>query len=300
MNLDALNVFVAVARCGSFAAAAKERNSDPSSVSRSVADLEAELGLRLFQRSTRSMTLTEAGGIYLARIAPLLDELEHAREAAAQASSTPRGLLRITASVTFGQVCIVPLLGQFRARYPELKLECVFSDDNLNLVAEGIDLAIRLGPSVEGDVVAAKLMDTRYGVYASPDYLASRAPISKPTDLSKCNVLLFNLRAYRSRWLFRDGDGREQSVSIKGDLTLSPAGALLNAAIAGLGPALLPDWLVSDSLSNATLVDLFPGYAVSATSFDTGAWVVYPSRTYLPLKVRVMIDFLREKLQALR
>ncbi|MES2933186.1 MAG: LysR family transcriptional regulator, partial [Pseudomonadota bacterium] len=231
MNLESLTLLVAVARCGSFAAVAKERNSDPSSVSRAVADLEAELGLRLFQRSTRSMTLTEAGGIYLARIEPLLDELEHAREAAAQVSSAPRGLLRLTASVTFGQVCIVPLLGAFRDRYPELKVECVFSDTNLNLVSEGIDLAIRLAPMIEGDLVTAKLMDTHYGVYASPDYLVRHPPISEPADLMQYKVLLFNLRAYRTRWLFRDADGREYSVPIKGDLTLSPAGSLLSAAI---------------------------------------------------------------------
>lgn len=298
MNLKNLHLLIAVARCGSFAAVAKERNIDPSSVSRSVADLEGELGIRLFQRSTRSLTLTEAGKIYLARIAPLIDELEHAREEAAQVSSAPRGLLRLTASVTFGQVCIVPLLSRFRARYPELHVECVFSDTNLDLVAEGIDLAIRLAPAIEGDVVTARLMDTHYGVYASPDYLLRHSPVIAPEDLSAHKVLLFNLRPYRTRWLFRDADGRQRSVPIKGDLTLSPAGSLLNAAIAGLGPALLPDWLVADALRNGSLVALFPGYAASATNFDTGAWLVYPSRSYLPHKVRVMIDFLRETLRA--
>ncbi len=301
MNFDHLHVFSAIARSGSFAAVAKERNSDPSSISRAVADLEAELGFRLFQRSTRAMTLTEAGATYLARVEPLLDELAHAREAAAQMNSTPRGLLRLTASVSFGQICIVPLLAAFRARYPDLKVECVFSDSNLNLIAEGIDLAIRLAPTIEGDLVAAKLMDTHYGVYASPAYLAQCPATDEPADLSKHKVLLFNLRAYRTRWLFRDvrdADGSEQSVPIQGDLTLAPAGSLLSAAMAGLGPALLPDWLVSAAVANGSLVQLFPGYAATATSFDTAAWVVYPSRAFLPYKVRVMIDFLREHLQA--
>lgn len=300
MNLEHLNLLTAVARSGSFAAVAKERNSDPSSISRAVADLESELGFRLFQRSTRAMTLTEAGATYLARIEPLLDELAHAREAAAQVNSAPRGLLRLTASVSFGQICIVPLLGAFRARYPDLKVECVFSDSNLNLVAEGIDLAIRLAPTIEGDLVAAKLMDTHYGVYASPAYMAQCPATDEPADLSKHKVLLFNLRAYRTRWLFRDvsdADGSEQSVPIQGDLTLAPAGSLLSAAMAGLGPALLPDWLVSAAVANGSLVQLFPGYAATATSFDTGAWVVYPSRSYLPHKVRAMVDFLRENLQ---
>lgn len=298
MNLESLGLLLAVARLGSFAAVAKERNIDPSSVSRAIADLENELGLRLFQRSTRSMTLTEAGGIYVTRIEPLLDELEHAREAAAQVNSTPRGLLRLTASVTFGQVCIVPTLGEFRDRYPDLKVECVFSDTNVDLVSEGIDLAIRLAPTIEGNLVAAKLMDTHYGVYASPSYIAHHPLISKPEDLSEHEVLLFNLRAYRMRWIFRDQSGHEHSVSIKGNLTLAPAGSLLSATIAGFGPALLPNWLVADALAKGQLVSLFPDYAATATTFDTAAWIVYPSRTYLPNKVRVMIDFLRKKLLA--
>lgn len=298
MNVDSLQLLITVARRGSFAAVAKERGVDPSSVSRAIADLENELGLRLFQRSTRSMTLTEAGEMYLARLEPLLEELEHAREAAAQVSSAPRGLLRLTASVTFGQMCIVPLLGAFHARYPDLQVECVFSDANVDLVTERMDLAIRLAPAIEGDVVVAKLMDTRYGVYASPEYLARHRPLVQPTDLSGHKVLLFNLRTYRAHWLFRDPQGGEERVAIQGDLTLAPASALLTAALAGLGPALLPDWLVADAVAKGLLVPLFPGYAATATTFDTAAWIVYPSRRYLPHKVRVMVDFLREKLQA--
>jgi DNA-binding transcriptional LysR family regulator len=273
-------------------------------VSRAIADLEVELGLRLFQRTTRSMTLTEAGELYLTRVEPLIEELARAREAAAQVSGAltgaligaPRGLLRLTASVTFGQMRIVPLLGAFRARYPDLQVEGVFTDANVDLVADRIDLAIRLAPVVEGDVIAAKLMDTRYRVVASPGYLAAHPPIARPTDLSAHKVLLFTIKAFRTRWLFRDPGGREQAVPISGDITLSPAGSLLAAALAGLGPALLPDWLVDDAIAAGSLVRLLPDHAVTATTFDTGAWLVYPSRAYLPNKVRVMADFLREKL----
>lgn len=297
MNIENLHLLLAVSRRGSFAAVAKERDMDPSSVSRAIADLEGELGLRLFQRSTRSMTLTEAGEIYLARLEPLLDELEHARDAAVQVSRAPRGVLRLTASVTFGQVCVVPLLGEFRARYPDLKVECMFTDANVDLVAERVDLAIRLAPAIEGDVVVSKLMDTRYGVYASPDYVARRPPLVRPADLAGHQVLLFNLRAYRTHWLFRNRAGDEERVEIEGKLTFSPASALLTAALNGLGPALLPDWLVAHAVARGLLVRLFPDHAATATTFDTAAWIVYPSRSYLPNKVRVMADFLREKLQ---
>lgn len=295
MNLAALELFVAVAHRLSFAAVAKERGIDPSSVSRAIADLEAELGLRLFQRTTRTMTLTEAGAVYFARIEPLVDEIAGARDAAAQMVGKPRGTLRITASVTFGQARIVPLLGAFKALYPDLDVECLFTDANVDLVAERIDLAIRLAPFIDGDLIAAKLMDTRYRVVASPGYLAAHPAPRRPADLADHRVLLFNLRAYRSRWLFRNASGEVESVPIDGDITLAPASALLEGAVAGLGPALLPDWLVDAAIADGRLIDLFPGHQGTATSFDTAAWLVYPSRAYLPGKVRAMADFLRER-----
>jgi DNA-binding transcriptional LysR family regulator len=296
MEMQTLDLFVAVARRLSFAAVAKDRDLDPSSVSRLIGDLETTLGFRLFQRTTRKMSLTEAGAVYLSRIEPLLEEIDGARDAAAQMTGKPRGTLRLTASVTFGQTCIVPLLGAFRTQYPDLKVECLFTDANLDLVAERIDLAVRLAPSVEGDLIVSKLMETRYRVVASPDYLAAHAPLERPLDLVHHKVLLFNLRAYRSRWLFRDAAGDVQPVPVEGDLTLSPATALLEAAIGGLGPALLPDWLVDSAVSQGRLAALFPDHRATATTFETGAWLVYPSRAYLPGKVRAMGDFLRERL----
>jgi DNA-binding transcriptional LysR family regulator len=295
MKTEDLDLLVAVARRGSFAAVAKERDLDPSSVSRTIADLEEELGIRLFQRTTRKLSLTEAGDLYLQQIEPLVHEFERARDVAASTTGSPRGLLRMTTSETFGHVRIVPLLKDFHERYPDLKLECLFTDPNLDLVADRIDLAVRLGPTVEGNLIAAKLMDTHYRVVASPDYLREM-PLVVPQDLSRQRVLLFNIRAFRSRWIFRDAADVETEVPIDGDVTLSPAGSLRTAALHGMGPALLPNWLVDDDIARGALVNCFPTHRVTATTFNTGAWLVYPSRSYLPNKVRVMIDFLREKL----
>jgi DNA-binding transcriptional LysR family regulator len=296
MDIQSLELFADVARRGSFAGVAKDRTIDPSSVSRAVAELEAELGIRLFQRTTRSMRLTEAGDLYLARVEPLIEELRRARDAAAHVTGAPRGLLRLTASVTFGQMRLVPLLAEFRARHPELKIEGVFTDANVDLVADRIDLAVRLAPVIEGDLIAAKLMDTRYRVVASPAYLGSAPPLDAPSDLTAHKVLLFTIKAFRTRWIFRDASGREETVPIAGDITLAPAGSLLTAALGGLGPALLPNWLVDDAIASGSLVNVFPHHAATATTFDTAAWLVYPSRAYLPNKVRAMADFLREKL----
>lgn len=296
MDLSILELFATVARRGSFAMVAKERNLDPSSVSRAVATLEAELGVRLFQRTTRRMTLTEAGEIYLARVEPLIEELSRAREAAAGTTQAPRGTLRLTASATYGQVCITPLIGPLHARYPDLRIECLFTDANVDLIAERIDLAVRLAPTIEGDLIAAKLHDTNYRIVASPAYLAARGKPARPADLSQHRCVVFHLRPFRTRWIFRDAKGRIEEVPIDGDVVLSLASTIRDAAEAGIGPALLPHWLTNPGIKAGTLVDLFPNHAVTATTFDTGAWLVYPSRAYLPTKVRVAIDFLREHL----
>jgi DNA-binding transcriptional LysR family regulator len=296
MQTRDLALFVDVARAGSFAAVAKERGVDPSSVSRAIAGLEAELGLRLFARSTRTMRLTEAGDGYLARIAPLVEELERAAAEARRARARPTGTLRLTASVTFGQRRILPLLPDFRARHPEVALDCRFTDATLDLVAERIDLAVRLGPTVEGDLIAARLMPTRYRLVASAGYLAAAPPLAAPADLAAHAALLFALRPFRLRWLFRNAAGRVETVPVRGAVTLSPAGALREAALLGLGPALLPDWLVDEDVAAGRLVRCLPGWRATATSWDTAAWLVYPSRAFLPAKVRAMIDFLRERL----
>lgn len=296
METQALQLFVRVAARGSFAAVAKELDLDPSAVSRIIAALEDELGVRLFQRTTRRMSLTEAGDLYLRRIEPLIEELDRARIEALDVSAAPTGIIRLSASVSFGQSMIVPLLPAFRARYPDLKVEGVFTDANVDLVAERVDLAVRLAPTIEGDLIATRLRDTHYRVVASPAYLAAAPPLTKPADLIRHRALLFPLRAFRSRWIFRDSAGRLEEAPIAGEITLSPAGALRDAALLGLGVALLPNWLVEEHIAAGRLIRLMPDRDVTATTFDTAVWLVYPSRAYLPNKVRVMIDFLREHL----
>ncbi|MGL4727743.1 MAG: LysR substrate-binding domain-containing protein [Bosea sp. (in: a-proteobacteria)] len=291
-----LKLFVSVAQRGSFASVAKDLDLDPSAVSRIIAALEDDLGIRLFQRTTRRMSLTEAGDLYLRRVEPLIEEMDRARVEALDVSAAPTGTLRISASVSFGQSMIVPLLPAFKARYPELKVDGIFTDANLDLVAERVDLAVRLAPTIEGDLIATRLKDTHYRVVASPAYLASAPPLTKPSELIHHRALLFTLRAFRSRWIFRDREGRIEEAPIKGDITLSPAGSLRDAALLGLGLALLPSWLVDEDIAVGRLVRLLPDHDVTATTFDTAVWLVYPSRAYLPNKVRVMIDFLKQSM----
>jgi DNA-binding transcriptional LysR family regulator len=289
-----------VAHHTSFAKAARQHDIDPSSISRTIAQIEAELGFRVFQRTTRSMSLTEAGRRYIQRLEAVLQELAAAAEEASAFNAAPKGRLRMTASVAFGNRCLVPLLPKFRTGFPELQLELILSDDNLDLVGESIDLAIRLGPSLSGDVVGAKLFDTRYRVCASAAYLAKSPRVKKPADLSAVACLLFTLPEFRSRWLFRNSHGVISEVPVAGNIVISNALALRECALAGLGPALLPNWLIDHDIANRRLTDLFPGYHATATTFDTAAFVLYPNRAFLPNKVRLTIDFLRRHMTARR
>ena len=295
MDTIALRTVLLVARHRSFAAAARVLDVDPSSVSRTVAGVETALRLRLFQRSTRSLTVTEAGEAYLARIAPLLDDLDLARDEAAQVSAVPGGRVRLTASVAFGHEVIVPHLDALRAALPDITLEMILSDQTVDLVAAQVDLAIRLAPAPTGDLISARLMTTRYRVVAAPAYIARAGRPDTPGTLTDHACLRMTLPDYRTEWRFRRA-GVEEVVAVDGPLLISNALALRAAAREGLGPALLADWMTDRDIAEGTLVDLFPDHDVTATRFDTGAWVLYPSRDYLPLKVRAVIDFLRARL----
>ena len=294
MELSVLQTFVDVVRHGSFAAVARERNIDPSLISRAIAGLEKELGFRLLQRTTRKLSLTEAGMTYLQRIEPLLEEMQQAVTMAADISGQPRGILRLTTSVAFGLKVLVPLLAEFRSKYPELVIDLVLTDRNVDLLAERIDVAIRLGILEDSSLIAEQLIQTRYRVCASPQYLDSQGHPTHPTQIQSYNCLLFPLVGFRSKWMFRDAAQNEIDVPVYGDTIISNAIALQQCAIAGMGLALLPNWLIDEDLMTGTLVDVFPRYDVTATEFWTSAWFVYPSRSYVPLKVRALIDFLKQ------
>ncbi len=293
MDLQALKTILLVRDLGSLAAAARALDLDASNVSRTVSAIERELGQRLFQRSTRKLSLTEAGEAYLQRVAPLVEEIEAANEDIAARSQQPRGTLRMTASVAFVLEGIVPLLPVFHDRYPDISVELFPSDSNLDLLAEGLDLAIRLAAAPKGDLISTKLLQTHYRVVASQDYLEREGHPEAPGDLSARNCLCFALPDFRNAWRFRLGDDSPFDVEVSGRTTISSALALREAARLGLGPALLADWLIASDLKDGRLVDLFPDHTCAPANFETAAWILYPSRAYLPLKVRVMIDFLK-------
>lgn len=296
MDTKYIHHFLEVARAGSFAAAARRLDIDPSLISRSVSALESSLGVRLFQRTTRKLSLTEAGEGYLRRISPLLDELEAIHGEMKDSDRAVAGRLCISASVAFGHACIVPHLSAFSDQFPEIDLILKFDDRNVDLVEERVDLAIRLAPSLDIDVIATKLMDTRYRLCASPKYVAERGVPKGPSELKGHKLISFDLPGFRSQWMAQGKGGEVLEIPISPSLLISNALALKETVIRGLGIGIMADWLVRDELASGELIDVFPDRQWAATSFESAAWLLYPSRSYLPRKTRVAIDFFRKKI----
>lgn len=303
MNTKNLQIFSEVASRLSFVAVANSQGMSPSSVSRVISQIEDELGARLFQRNTRTVTLTEFGKKFLDHALIILEELDQAAEEAKGASLGAKGRLRVTASVAFAEAMLAPLLPRFQSQFPDTRLQIIPTDSNLDLIAEGIDLAIRMAPRIGGDVVVTKLFQTAYRVCATPDYIRSAGAPLEPKDLEAHSCTLYALPGFGSFWKFREkkrpghSSACETHVAISGKIALSSAAVMRSVVLHGAGPALLADWLVKEDLASGRMVDLFPGYDVTATEFDTAAWIIYPSRQYVPLKVRVFIDFLKHQLR---
>ena len=298
MDLDRLQTFIAVMRQGSFAAVARDRNIDPSTISRTIANLEKELDIRLFQRSTRKLSPTEAGQAYFHRIESLVEELSQANQAVSDRTGQPSGTLRVTSSVSFGLKCIVPLLPDFEAQYPHLNIDLLLTDAVVDLLADRIDLAIRLGPLKDSTLIAQPLRHTSYAICASPKYLQRHGIPAVPAEIAQHNCLRFPLAGYRDRWRFRNRDGQVEEVQVSGRTIISSAIGLRDCAIANMGIALLAHWLIDDDLANENLIQLLPDYAVTATDFAPLAWMVYPSRQYIPLKVQTLMTYLTQQLSS--
>jgi DNA-binding transcriptional LysR family regulator len=294
MDISVLQMFVEVVRQGSFSAVARRRNIDPSSVSRAIASLELELGIRLVERTTRKLAPTEAGMAYFERVEPLIEEMEKAVAVANDISGQPKGVLRITGSVSFGLKCITPLLPHLATKYPELTIDLLLTDAVVDLLAEKIDVAVRLGNLPDSSLIAQQLIQTRYMVCASPKYLQRWGQPQTPKNVEQHNCLLFPLAGFRNKWIFRDKQKNTQEILVRGRTIISSAIALQECAVAGMGLALLPHWLIAEDIRAGRLINLLPNYEITARDFNTAAWLVYPSHVYVPLKIRIFADELKK------
>ena len=290
-RLAAIEAFVRVAETHSFSEAARRLHASQSAVSRAVSGLEAELGARLLHRTTRSLTLTEAGRGYFERAARILADLEEANLAVTQLQAAPRGRLRVNAPMSFGFLHLAPALPDFLALYPELSVDLSMSDRFVDLIEEGVDVAVRIGALEDSSLIARKLAPIRRVVCASPAYLNARGTPLAPDDLKQHDCLCNSNIAVLHEWRFAAADGKLWPVDVNGRLSANNGDALRVAALKGLGLANLPTFIVGADLQAGTLMTVLDDFAVQDLSMSA----VYPPGRHLSPKVRAFVDFLADR-----
>ena len=280
-------VFSKVVATGSLSAAARELGLSPAMVSRRLAALEARLGVRLLNRTTRSLNLTDEGAAYHESCARVLAEIEHANSAVAAGRQEPQGTLRVALPAAFGNQYVAPLIPQFAARYPDVQLALSLSDRSVDLVQDGFDLAIRIAALTDSSLAARKLAPNHRVVCASPEYLRRHGAPRTPDDLAQHNCLLAT--DFTSTWDYRGPDGKRGTARVTGRYWCDNWEVLREWAVAGLGVALKSTWDVRGHLESGALLPLLPGYNFDS---DVAIYAVYPHRRHLPAKTRAFIDFL--------
>ncbi len=291
-RLAALEAFAKVAETQSFSEAARRLRSSKSAVSRHVAALEADLGARLFHRTTRSLTLTEAGRDYYARTSRILADLAEANASVTQLQAAPRGRLRVNAPMSFGFLHLAPALGDFLARYPEIELDVTLTDRFVDLIDEGVDVAVRIGTLTDSSLVARRLASIRRVLCASPDYLKTHGKPQTPDDL-KAHDCLSNTNINITReWRFiHPEDGSPWTIEVKGPMNANSGDMLRVAALRGHGFVHLPTFIVGEDLKAGTLVSVLESYIAQDLTLNA----VYPTARHLSPKVRAFVDFLAER-----
>ena len=286
-NWEGVSEFVAVAETESFTKAAARLGISTAQVSRQVSALETRLAAKLFHRTTRKVSVTEVGRVYYQHCRQVLDGLDEAERAITNLQTTPRGLLKITAPVTYGEGTIAPLINDFLTQYPELEVQMNLTNLKVDLVDQGYDLAIRLGQLEDSSMMAKRLGSRTQYVCASPSYVSTYGLPHTLSELDQHNCLIGTL----DYWRFQE-KGKARNVRIKGNLSCNSGHALVDAAIKGLGIIQLPDYYVNPFIASGELVSLLENNRQA----DEGIWALYPHNRHLSPKVRMLLDFLGDEL----
>lgn len=290
-----MQVFVVSAELKSFSAAGRKLGLTPSAVSKLVSRIEDRLGVRLLLRSTRTLELTPEGELYLARARAILEEIEAAEQLVASGTDEPRGVLRVNASVGFGENCVLPLIGDFLALYPKVELELTLTDGVIDLVGERADVAIRVGPMKDSALMARKLMQGSRVIVASPSYLARHGQPQHPDDLDAQNCLGFTFRRFEEGWPFRDplsGDRFLKAVS--GNIRVSNGAIMRRLCLDGVGIARIGRFHVEEAVKAGLLTVLLEDWHVGDIE---EVHAVYVGHDHLASRIRAFIGFLTQRLE---
>ncbi len=283
-----LDIFIKVADLGSFTRAADALDQSRTAVSRDIAELESYLGVRLLNRTTRRVSLTEAGERFLVRARGIIADFEEACREAASLGTQPRGRLRLNVPMSFGVLHVAPILPAFMNRYPEITVDLVFEDRQVDLVEEGYDLAIRIGVLRDSSLVATRLTDCRMVACAASAYLDRHGRPQRPEDLTHHECLGYRYWSGGDHWHF-ERNGEPYAVPVRGRMTANNGDALKAAAEGGVGIILQPSFIVGAALKRGTLERVLPDFRPHGPSIHA----VYPGHRHVPAKVRVFIDYLR-------
>jgi DNA-binding transcriptional LysR family regulator len=286
-RLVCMKTFLTVAETGGFSAAARALGTSTAMVSRRVGALERHLGIRLFNRSTRQVELSEAGETYYPRCCELLDQVDLVESEVTGFGRTPRGNLRISVPMDFGQLFLQPAIREFLSRYPEICLDVRFDDRQVDLVREQIDLAIRISHLPDSSLVSRKLGSACLGCYASPDYLAQHGAPQHPAELAQHQLLDYTLSRTPGRWTFEE-DGQAFAVPVSGRLAANNSRVLAEAACLGLGIIRNPEFLVQDLLKKGRLIEVLTAFRSAPLDIS----MVYLHRRFRPATLTAFADFL--------
>jgi LysR family transcriptional regulator for bpeEF and oprC len=290
--MQSMAVFRRVVEAKSFSAVARETNMSQSTVSKHIASLEERLDTKLLNRSTRSLKLTEAGKEYYQHCIRILNDFQEAEASVGKGKIDPTGTLRISTSAAFGRTYLLPYLGEFLSTYPDINIDLMFGDKYTDLVKEGIDLAIRIGPLEDSSLIAKKIGSSPRLVVASPAYLVKHSRPKTPADLIKHDCLFYSLQKSPDLWYFNSTQEGDESIRVNGRVKASSPDAVCDATLEGLGISILGEWYVRKHIKNGSLIKILPDF--KPTAYDIHA--VYPERRFVPQKVKRMIEFITDKI----
>lgn len=291
MNLNTIPIFLQVIRCGGFSKAAKKLGVTTSQVSKSISTLENELGIKLIHRTTRKISLTEAGERYYQQATKGIHFIEDAEHSAMELQKVATGHLRIAAPMSFGHLHISPLIPQFLKQYPEIIIDLVLDDEEYDLIEHNFDVGIRTGNLKDSSAIARKLCDLKSVLCASEEYLEKYGIPNSPNDLLKHNCLLFSHSKPINEWTLKLGT-KNHVLNVSGNFRVNNSEALRESLLAGIGIGRLPTFIAGRDIESGSLVQVLSKYQMQQLPLHA----IFPERNYLPLKVRVFVDFLVEYL----
>jgi len=289
MNLlNAMDIFNRVARLESFSAAARDLGMSKTAVSRHISDLENALGVRLLNRTTRRMSLTEAGQAYISRSSVILSDIEELQNAVQNLHSQPEGLLRVTSAMTFGHCALAPLIADFLSEYPKIDIQLDLTNRFVDIVEEGFDLAIRVADLEDSSLISRALVPVKRYACAAPAYVERWGEPASPLDLASHACVIFPADRADVQWQFADAGG-EHAVTVSGRLRVNSMEAAAQAVRDGAGISVLPDYAIHRQLASGEVRPVLTGYDVQG---GHQIYALYPHRHHLSAKVRVFIDYL--------